>query len=270
MTPGLVTREERELPLAVIDEPALPTRSTMDEEKMDQLVASIRAHGLIAAISVIERDDLRYEVVCGHRRRIACARAGLATMKCYVYPKDADVTVIQAHENSRREDVNPADEAAWFDDLLKEKCGGDIEKLCGLVGEKLSYVDNRLALFRGDQRVFEALQRGEIKIGVAHELNKLPDDGYRLYYLRQAIRTGATVAAVTGWISEWRRTFENVPPSSPAPAPAALSEPGEQYDPHRCHICGKNDPRYVPELISVHTHCKRAILEPLLATYRGE
>lgn len=270
MTLALVPREFRELPIAAIDEPSLPSRSAMDETKMDELVHSIRANGLLQPISVARVGD-RYEVIFGHRRRVAAGRAGLVTMPCFVYPsKDVDLTIAQAHENSRREDLNPGDEALWFSDLLEQKCGGDIEMLAGLVGEKVSYCDNRLSLFRGDPRVFAALQAGDIKIGVAHALNGLPDEQYRFYYLQQAIRNGSTVAVVTGWVTDWRNMFNGLPASAPPPAAAGQVVPGPSYDPHRCYICDKSDPRYIPESIAVHAHCKLATLDPLLAAFRGE
>jgi ParB family chromosome partitioning protein len=270
MTVVQVAREFRELPIASIDEPVLPSRSAMDDTKMDELVASIRANGLIQPITVARVGE-RYEVICGHRRRVASARAGLVTMPCIVYPsKDARLLALQAHENSRREDLNPADEALWFSDLLEQQCGGDIEQLCGLVNEKLSYVDNRLALFRGDPVVFAALQAGDIKIGVAHELNRLPDAQYRNYYLQQAIKNGATVAVVTGWVTDWKNMFTGLPASAPAPAAAAPIVPGPSYDPHRCYICGQSDHRFIPESIAVHTHCKLALLDPMLAASRGQ
>lgn len=269
MTVAQVAREFRELPLATIDDPALPSRSAMDDTKMDELVSSIRANGLIQPL-VVARVGERYEVIAGHRRFKGAGRAGLVTVPCFVYPsKDVDLTIVQAHENSRREDLNPADEALWFSDLLEHKCEGDIERLCGLVGETLAYVDGRLALFHGDPKVFEALQSGHIKIGVAHELNKLPDAHYRNYYLQCAIREGSTVAVVTGWVTDWKNTFGALPASAPPVTAPGQVVPGPSYDPHRCYLCERSDPRYIPESIAVHTHCKIALLDPMLAASRG-
>lgn len=265
-----VHRESRDVLMDLIDEPELPARTAMDETKLDDLTSSIRANGVISPIAVVPKGD-RYKVIAGHRRTIAGRRAGLVMMPCFVYPDESvDLTVIQAHENSRREDLNPADEAIWFDELLEHKCGGDIDKLCALVGEKLSYVDNRLALFRGDKKVFLALKDGLIKIGVAHALNKLADAPMRNYYLSQAIAHGATVALVDGWVAEWQRTVEGLPPSSPAPAASGPIAQGSTHDPHYCYVCRKSDPRFIPQLIPIHDHCLLAIVEPLLATYRGE
>ena len=259
-----VTREFREVPLVLIDEPALPSRSAMDEEKLDELARSIREIGLQQPI-ILARVGERFEVVAGHRRRIASGRAGLIAVPSIVYPSRTDaLDAVQFAENRHREELNPADEALWFTELLEQKCSGDIEQLCGLVGETLNYVNGRLELFSGDPDVFGALREGRIRIGVAHELNKCPDAHYRRYYLDCAVRGGATIGTVAGWIAEWRTLFGSERPSAPAPSVTPVIVPQPSQDPHRCYVCGKSDPRFIPETILVHTHCKHAILEPLL------
>lgn len=265
-----IPRSFEELPLELIDDPELPARTKMSDEKMEELVESIRVYGLQVPM-VVARVGNRFEVIAGHRRRIACTLAGLVVVPCVVYAsKHDELEAVKLLENTKREDLNPADEALWFRDLLDKRCNGDIEKLCGLVGEKVTYVDDRLALLRGGQDVFEALQRGDIKVGVAHELNKIPDPRYRAYYLDCAIRVGATRATVIGWVTEWKGMFGGPQPPAPPATEAPVIVPQPSYDPHRCYICGENDPRYIPEQIPIHTHCKLAILEPLLKSYRGD
>lgn len=270
MTIAAGTREFLDVPLALIDDPELPSRSAMDDAKLDALTESIRAIGLQQPL-VLARVGDRFEVIAGHRRRIASARAGLSSVPAIVYPtKDVDTTVIQAHENSRREELNPADEAIWFSELLDRKCGGDIERLCALVGEKLSYVNNRLLLFHGDPDVFAALQRGDIKIGVAHELNTCPDAHYRRYYLDCAIKSGATITTVTGWITEFKQTMLAAPQGTAAPVADAPGVPDAIHNPFTCEVCGRADQVHLIRQINVHQHCKMAILDPLLAHARGE
>jgi ParB family transcriptional regulator, chromosome partitioning protein len=269
VTLATTPKEDRDLAIDLIDDPALPSRSQMDDEKLEQLAASIRAVGLIERIVVARVGD-RYEVIAGHRRRIACQRAGLVLVPCVVYAeKPADLLTIQAHENSRREDLNPADEGLWFTQLLDEQCNGDIERLAGLVGETVNYCDGRLALVRGDARVFEALRRGDIKIGVAHELNKVEDAHYRNYFLSVAIQSGATLSAVSGWILDWKR---NQVPAAPSSGPVEESAPGiaqAPRDPFTCEICGLSNNVHLMRQINVHQHCKMAILDPLLGKTDG-
>lgn len=264
-----IVREFHEVPTHLIDEPALPSRSTMDEDQMQELVTSIRANGLIQPISVARKAD-RYEVIAGHRRRVASGLAGLPMMPCVVYPSRADaLDAIQYAENRHREALSAADEAIWFSELLERKCEGDTDKLCALVGERRAYVEGRLALFMGCADVFGALQANKISIGVAHELNKCPDAHYRKYYLEHAIRGGATIAIVAAWLMEWKNMFGG--PQRPA-EPVAPSEAGivtEPHNPFTCEVCGRADNVHLIRQISVHQHCKLAILDPMLTAYHG-
>lgn len=256
----------RVIPIQLIDDPALASRSEMTEEGIEELTTSIRDIGLINPISLVERGE-RFEVVAGHRRTIAARRAGLPAVPAIVYPADyPSLRVIQAHENGRREDVNPVDEAVWFSELLEHECGNDIDKLAGMVGEKRSYIDNRLELLLLDEGIRDALRAGKIKTGVARELQKCGDPQYRAYYLEHAIKSGATVAVVIAWVTDWRNMFATAQP--PAAAPSAPVEPVivEHHDPFRCYICRKSDPRFIPEQITVHSHCRLAILDELLQT----
>lgn len=270
MSIAVPRREYLEIELALVDDPALPSRADMDDEKLEALTESIRTVGLQQPI-IVARAGERFEVIAGHRRRIACARAGLERVPAIVYAtKDASAVLIQAHENARREDLNPADEAIWFVTLLEQHCGDDIEKLCALVGEKLSYVDARLALLKGDPEIFAALKRGEVKIGVAQELNRFTDERYRRHYLECAIRGGATKTTVAGWRQEFEQMFrgnEAHPLTAPASVPG-LAE--QQQSPFTCIVCGRNDHVHLIRQVDVHSHCKLAILDPLLEAARQQ
>lgn len=267
-----VTREFRELPLAAIDAPALPSRSQMDEERMDELVASIRELGLIQPISVARVGD-RYEVIAGHRRRIAAERAGLAAIPCVVYPSSAlSLEAIKVDENARREDWNPADEAIYFNELLETRCDGDVDRLCDAVKRKRAYVEGRLLLFQGDEVVFEQLRAGKIAIGIAHELNRCTDQAHRRMFLDQAIRGGATVAVVRGWIEDWKRYaihLDGQPAAATTPAPLA---PIPETNFFTCYVCRGTDNVHTMRPVNIHTHCELAILKPALEHYerRGQ
>jgi ParB family chromosome partitioning protein len=268
MTIAAAPREFKELPVGLIDEPELPSRSQMDDAKLDELVASIKAIGLQQPI-VVARVGERFEVIAGHRRRIACGRANLAVMPCVVYAsKDDAQEAIKFAENYNREELNPADEAIWFSELLERKCGGDVDVLAAMLSVKRSYIDGRLLLFQGCHEVFEALRAGKVSIGVAQELNKITAADYRHYYLTFAIRDGATIATVAGYVQQWRTLFADVPPRpETTTAPAVSSGVAPTYDPMRCHICGKSDHR-IPEQISVHSSCREAILDVMLENAR--
>jgi ParB/RepB/Spo0J family partition protein len=259
-----VTREFREIPLALIDEPVLASRSSMDEPQMDSLVASIRDNGLINPISVARVGE-RYEVIAGHRRRIACGRAGMAVAACIVYPsKDIRLEAIKVAENADREEWSAADEAIYFSELLEQECGGDIERLCALVNRKLNYVDGRIGLFQGDPEVFAQLQRGTINIGVAQQLNRCTDPLHRRYLLDQAIHSQPTVATASGWIAEWKRDHEPATRNSVAIGPPVTSGVAVARDYMTCACCGLTEHPADMRPLQVHSYCEQAILRPAL------
>src|SRR5262245_10214799 len=264
--------EFRELPTGLIDAPELPARSEMDETKLEELTTDVRAKGVLVPISVVRAGE-RYEVIAGHRRKIAAERAGVATVRALVYAdKSAALEAIKWSENRFREDMSPAEEATYFAELLERDCGGDTNKLAELIGEKRSYVEGRLLLFQGAAEVFNALQARTITIGVAHELNKVTEKLMRDYYLDRAIREGATVALVTGWVQQWRSSLgPSGPPADEAQAPIARGPvPVTNY--FTCIACDGTDDVHLMQPVNVHTHCKKAVLDKALAFYarRGE
>lgn len=263
-------REFKELPLGLIDDPELPSRTSMDDDAMDELVASIRSIGLQLPL-IVHRAGERFNVIAGHRRLLACKRAGLAVAPCIIYPtKDAAHIAIQYAENRFREELNPADEAQLFAELLERDCGGDVDVLCERIGEKRSYVEGRLILMR-DPEIVEALRSGRLpKVGVAHQLLKVTDPVMRRYYLDAAIRGGATVAVVSGWVMDWQAN-QRALSGEPAPAStAAAASAVPQTNYFTCEVCGGTENVHLMVPINVHQHCKLAILDKLLATYRGD
>jgi ParB family chromosome partitioning protein len=269
MTADATPREFKELPLGLLDDPELPSRTSMDDTAMDELTSSIRANGLLQPIIAARTGD-RFEVIAGHRRRIACARAGLVAAPCIIYPsKDAAHMAIQYAENRFREELNAADEALLFAELLERDCGGDVDVLCEKLGEKRGYVEGRLLLLR-DEHLFEALRSGQItKIGIAQQLLKITDPHMRRYYLDAAIRGGATIAVVSGWVQEWQASARQASGLVDVPAPAAAPGAVPQMDYFRCAVCDGTDNVHLMVPINVHQHCKLAILDKLLATYKG-
>ncbi len=267
MTP--VSRSTVVLDVTLIDAPELDARLARDPEKLEELARDILRRGLIEPIKVFAKGE-RYEVVDGFRRFLATKSAGLAMIECFVYPSKAiALEGVKYAANTFREDMSPAEEAILFYELLRTECENDIERLCALVGKSLSYVDNRLELINGDELVFEAVKDRHITLGVARALNTIDKADYRRHYLLHAINTGATVTVVTGWVQEYKSMYGDrgeAPTQAAAPSGPIVAS---NYDPLRCEICRKNDPRFIPEQLSVHTHCKLAVLEPLLAAYHG-
>lgn len=101
-----------DLPLDQIDDfPDHPFQVRMDED-MDQLVQSIKERGLITPITVRPKDDGRYEIVSGHRRRKACELAGMSTIKAEIRELSRDEAIIlMVESNLQRSQILPSEKA---------------------------------------------------------------------------------------------------------------------------------------------------------------
>lgn len=269
MTLATVRPELRLLPLAAIDEPLLPSRSKMNDTKMDELVASMRSIGFISVLVVVMVGE-RYEVVAGHRRRIAAGLAGIAAVPCLVYPSKADAVEAAQHaENKYREDLNAADEAIWFVQLLEKYPEDGTDGVAARVGESRNYVEGRIALIQGDDRVFEALAADRINIGVAQELNKCGDELWRRNLLDQALHSHPTRATVASWIADWKRTMEPALRDVARDGAVGIAPTPVLSDYFTCHLCDLKENPANMRPVNMHDYCIRAVLEPALTLFRS-
>ena len=101
-----------DLPLAEIDPfPEHPFLVRMDED-MDQLVESIKEYGLITPVILRTKEPGRYEMISGHRRKIACIRAGLTTITAEIRELTQDEAIIlMVDSNLQRTAVLPSEKA---------------------------------------------------------------------------------------------------------------------------------------------------------------
>ena len=101
-----------DIPLSEIDDfPDHPFKVKMDTD-MDLLVQSIKERGLITPITLRQKDDGRYEIVSGHRRKTACGLAGLDTVKANVREMTRDEAIIlMVESNLQRTTILPSEKA---------------------------------------------------------------------------------------------------------------------------------------------------------------
>lgn len=102
----------RDIPLSEIDEfPDHPFKVNLDED-MEQLVDSIRRNGVMTLATVRQKEDGRYELVSGHRRRKACELAGLDSLPCEVKELSRDeAVIIMVESNLQRTEILPSEKA---------------------------------------------------------------------------------------------------------------------------------------------------------------
>ena len=102
----------RDIPLELIDDfPDHPFKVKLDED-MDQLVQSIKERGIITPVTLRPKEDGRYEIVSGHRRRKACELAGFDTVKAEVREMTRDEAIIlMVESNLQRSVILPSEKA---------------------------------------------------------------------------------------------------------------------------------------------------------------
>jgi ParB/RepB/Spo0J family partition protein len=145
------------------------------QEKLDELVASIRKRGILSPLVLRRRSIGLLELVFGHRRLKAAEKAGLTSVPCVIREYD-DEAVLDARmiENAAREDVHPLDEAAEYAEALKR--GHSAQAIAEKLGQSVRYVLQRLALNELCSAGQLALEQGYISLEVAVLIARLPGE----------------------------------------------------------------------------------------------
>ena len=130
----------RDIPISEIDEfPDHPFKVLMDED-MEQLVDSIKRNGVMTPATVRLKEDGRYELISGHRRKKACELAGLDTLKCEVKEFSRDEAIIvMVESNLQRTTILPSEKAFAYKMRLEamNRQGKRADLTCSPMGNKL-------------------------------------------------------------------------------------------------------------------------------------
>ncbi len=133
----------RDIPLSQIDEfPDHPFKVLMDED-MQQLVESIKRNGVMTPATVRLKEDGRYELVSGHRRKKACELAGLETLKCEVKELTRDEAIIvMVESNLQRSTILPSEKAFAYKmrlEAMKRQAGRPTKENYSPMGNNLEF-----------------------------------------------------------------------------------------------------------------------------------
>lgn len=130
-----------DIPLEQIDDfPDHPFKVKLDED-MDQLVQSIKDRGIITPVTLRQKEDGRYEIVSGHRRKKACELAGMATVKAEIRDLTRDDAIIlMVESNLQRSTILPSEKAFSYKMRLDamNRQGQRTDLTSGPVGQKYS------------------------------------------------------------------------------------------------------------------------------------
>ena len=174
-------RSVKEVDLLKIKPGRFQPRSNFDNEKLEELTASIKNQGVLSPILVRELGLNEFEVIAGERRLRAAKMAGLKTIPCLIDQKeDQDALISALIENLQREDLNPVEEARGLD-RLKREFGLTQDEVASSTGKARSTVANSLRILSLPASVLELLALGKIEKGHAKLLASIsPEEAEKL------------------------------------------------------------------------------------------
>ncbi|WP_059010100.1 ParB/RepB/Spo0J family partition protein [Streptomyces specialis] len=185
-----------ELPLDAITPNPRQPREVFDEDALAELVTSIREVGLLQPVVVRQLSQDRYELIMGERRWRACREAGLDAIPAIVRATDDDKMLLDALlENLHRAQLNPLEEAAAYDQLLRDfKCTHD--ELAERIGRSRPQVSNTLRLLRLSPAVQRRVAAGVLSAGHARALLSVDDPAEQDRLATRIVAEGLSVRAV--------------------------------------------------------------------------
>jgi ParB family transcriptional regulator, chromosome partitioning protein len=171
-------------------------RQSFDEDSLEELASSIREVGLLQPVIVRLVMPGRYELIMGERRWRACQRAGLDHIPAIVRGTSDDDLLREAlMENLHREQLNPLEEAAAYQQLLDD-FGATHDELARKVGRSRPHISNTIRLLHLPPTVQRRVAAGVLSAGHARALLALNDPDAQDHLAHRIVAEGLSVRAV--------------------------------------------------------------------------
>ena len=170
-----------DIPLSEIDDfPGHPYR-VLDDEDMQNLMESIKDRGVITPAMVRKKDDGRYEMISGHRRKHASERLGLETLRCEVVEVSRDEAIIlMVDSNSQRSEIAPTDKGKAYKmklEAIKRQQGERTDLTSAPLVQKLDGKSSRELLAEASDDSHEQIRRYIRLTYLVPELQDFVDKG---------------------------------------------------------------------------------------------
>ncbi|KIZ19388.1 plasmid partitioning protein ParB [Streptomyces natalensis ATCC 27448] len=185
-----------EVPLDAITPNPRQPRKVFNDEELAELVISIKEVGLLQPVVVRQTVPENYELIMGERRWRACREAGLEKVPAIVRATEDGKMLLDALlENLHRAQLNPLEEAAAYDQLLKDfSCTHD--ELADRIGRSRSQVTNTLRLLKLAPAVQSRLAAGVLSAGHARALLTVEDHEEQEHLASRTVREGLSVRSL--------------------------------------------------------------------------
>ena len=202
----------------------LQPRKHFDEEALASLTASVRELGVLQPILVREAEGGRFELIAGERRWRAAKRAGLVTVPAIVKTTSDTHSLEQALvENLHRQDLNPLEEAAAYQQLI-EDFHLTHDELATRMGKSRAAITNTLRLFQLPPTVQRMVADGLLAAGHARALLGTPDRAFQESLAKRVVAESLSVRAVEDAVRarvNQNQPAEDAETSAPPAAPGS-------------------------------------------------
>ncbi len=212
---------------SIVPNPRQP-RTHFDEDALEELAASLREVGLLQPVVVRQVGPEQYELVMGERRWRASQLADLTRIPAIVRETADDAMLRDALlENLHRQQLNPLEEAAAYEQLLKD-FGATHEELAGRLGRSRSHVTNTIRLLGLSPAVQRRVAAGVLSAGHARALLSLRDAEAQDRLATRIVAEGLSVRAVEEIVALDEDTPRKRAPRGPRSTPPTLSRLADQ------------------------------------------
>ena len=170
-------------------------RKVFDEEKLEDLAASIQEHGLIQPV-VLRSVGAGYEIVAGERRWRAARKAGVRNIPCIVRElSDEENMLLAIIENMQREDLNPIEEAEGINQMI-ETYGLTQDQVSKSVGKSRPYITNCLRLLKLPEAIQSFVSEGQLSAGHARAIVSAGNKEKQIALAEKAVKEGLSVRQI--------------------------------------------------------------------------
>jgi ParB family chromosome partitioning protein len=214
-----------EIPVASIQPNPRQPREVFDEDSLAELAASIEAVGLLQPVVVRLSGSGRYELIMGERRWRASQRAGLEVIPAIVrQTSDDDLLRDALIENLHREQLNPLEEAAAYQQLLDD-FSATHEELAKRIGRSRPHISNTIRLLNLPPAVQKRVAAGILSAGHARALLGVEDPIAQEQLAYRIVAEGLSVRAVEEIVALGARPAKGPrTPGAKAPVAPALKD----------------------------------------------
>ena len=204
------------LPITKVEPRQDQPREHFDEERLQDLAASISRHGLIQPVIVRRLDSGDYQIIAGERRWRAARVAGLTESPVRVlHADDQSVAELALVENLQREDLNPMEEARGYQKLMQDYALTQEEAAAG-VGKSRSAVANALRLLNLSAPVSDMVESGVLSAGHARTLLALEDPALQKRAAEQVLAKTLSVRKTEQMVSRLKKEAAKALTEEPA------------------------------------------------------